>query len=158
MDKDGEVYVGARFTRLSRSDSPFSRSTTAVFTSASGSSAANAIELSDEDTEKWHVLQKALDKNEALLDPTKGLLIGTVKAPHYHIVWARLTVSHNVVNYPEDVDRYGEPVEQWIGNRRQVVMQNVERAAFWQGMQVQQIEWLAKEYLLKAHGIKSEQG
>ena len=105
MDEDDEVYVGAQFTRLSRSASYFSRSVTAAPSPVFGSSVATAIMVPDEDVEEQRALEEMLDKDQALLDPNKGYLIGTVKAPYNHVVWARLTVGLKVVFYPEDVNQ-----------------------------------------------------
>ena len=74
VNGDGEVYVGDRFTRLSRSGSPFSHSTTTVLLPASGSSITNAIKTLDEDAKARRMLQETLNKNEALLELHQGTL------------------------------------------------------------------------------------
>ena len=71
-----------------------------------------------------------LDKDEATLNPNKGYLIGTVKAPYNYVLWARLTVGLNVVFYHEDVNKLDKRIDEWIGTRRQMTMTNIDRAAF----------------------------
>lgn len=44
------------------------------------------------------------------------------------MVWVRLTVGLNVVFYPEDVNKFGERSDEWIGTRKQMAMTNIDRA------------------------------
>ena len=77
------MYVGAYFTYLLQSDSLFSHSVTTVAALVSSSSTINLL---DNDTEEQCTIQEALDKNKVSLNSTKKFLMGTVKAPHYHVI------------------------------------------------------------------------